>query len=698
MYLLSFYYAYSRINGSEIVDFLDSGDRTIPKWTVWTASPGTHERLHILAAVCLGRGFISSLERYTPSLVGKNAASLHVAFTMARHPPRDILPTEPILISSGFQVSADGTASALTKKDSPFRFQELRHCAVSLGSGVLKNFALAYGPIWRAMDGDSFDFSGEVNRARRFITLFDETTVLTDSVAFLERLQYRCGVGRPPALKVRDALCRELEANFKINTALWRDRQADYKKIWAGLTRVQRRFLVPVIDAIRHIMDASPRELDPLDRPGVIIMRLLPAHTERGKYISFFSVMDRLFPKAQFILSLPENSVSMFPAELLQKRLDTPHLAQAERKAPKTKLGTLPRGTTLLVDVDSRIPNVALMKLANWIIRKEKRRVRLVRGDNWQCDGADHVYASCVFHFPGSLERVRKLQERFGAALTIGGSGVDLERRLPVDVEMFTPHYELYPELGDRAIGFLTRGCSFSCSFCIVPKKEGKPRQVSDLDGLLQKRRKLVLLDDNILAHPQADEFLEEMADKRIEVNFNQTLDLRLINKRRAGLLRRITVRNYLFTRPVYHFSLNDCSNLDIVKRKYPLLGFGCKDNVEFVCMYGFNTTLAEDVERFRFLRSLPGAYVFVQEYRPIIGGAPPTLAPFFDHRADQLIDALVSICFPQNMKSMEKYYRWLSKKYVETFGKVHNRLVDTIFRYNNRDQRARYMARMHAA
>jgi hypothetical protein len=296
------------------------------------------------------------------------------------------------------------------------------------------------------------------------------------------------------------------------------------------------------------------------------------------------------------------------------------------------------------------------------------------------------------------LKRVQKLKERFGPALTVGGSGVDLKRRLPADAEMHTPNYELYPELAGRAIGFLTRGCSFSCAFCIVPKKEGKPRQVSDLDGLLQKRRKLVLLDDNILAHPLADEFLEEMADRRIEVNFNQTLDLRLITKRRAGLLRRIAARNYSFTRQAYHFSLNDCSKLELIRKKYALLGFGCKDNVEFVCMYGYNTTLAEDVERFRFLRSLPGAYVFVQQYRPIIGGAPPSPAPFFDHRANQLIDALVSVCFPQNMKSMEKYYRWLSEKYVETFGKVNNRLIDYIFRYNNRDQRARYAARMGAS
>jgi hypothetical protein len=111
--------------------------------------------------------------------------------------------------------------------------------------------------------------------------------------------------------------------------------------------------------------------------------------------------------------------------------------------------------------------------------------------------------------------------------------------------------------------------------------------------------------------------------------------------------------------------------------------------------MYGFNTSLAEDVERFRFLRSLPGAYVFVQEYLPVPGGPPPNTAHFFDERADELIDQLVRIIFPQNMKSMERYYRWVSRQYARTFGRLHMRLVDTIFRYNRRQDRGLYIASM---
>jgi hypothetical protein len=109
--------------------------------------------------------------------------------------------------------------------------------------------------------------------------------------------------------------------------------------------------------------------------------------------------------------------------------------------------------------------------------------------------------------------------------------------------------------------------------------------------------------------------------------------------------------------------------------------------------MYGYDTNLAQDVERFRFLRSLPGAYVYVQLYRPPPGGKPANLGEFFDDRAATLIDELIRINFPQNMKSMESYYRWISKLYAQKFGRPHMTLVDTIFRYNRRELRGHYLA-----
>jgi hypothetical protein len=127
--------------------------------------------------------------------------------------------------------------------------------------------------------------------------------------------------------------------------------------------------------------------------------------------------------------------------------------------------------------------------------------------------------------------------------------------------------------------------------------------------------------------------------------------------------------------------------------RKYRLFDFKPRDNVEFLCMYGFNTTLEEDVDRFKFLRSLPGAYVFMQKYFPIKGGPPPGTLDFFGADPDPLIDKLAGIVFTQNMKSMENYYRWVSRQYAETYGALHMGLVDTIFRYNHRHKKGEYIA-----
>ncbi len=347
------------------------------------------------------------------------------------------------------------------------------------------------------------------------------------------------------------------------------------------------------------------------------------------------------------------------------------------------------------MDLDSRLPNLALMKLSRHF-KAQGRVVELRRGIK-SLPPAETVLASCVFNTPASARRVEVLRRHYGSALQLGGSGVDLRLRLEPEIEALAPDYSLYPELGDRALGFLTRGCPFHCPFCVVPIKEGAPRQVSDLDGLLQGRRKLILLDDNLLAHPDALPLLEDMVRRGLAVNFNQTLDLRLLTPEAAALLRRLHCANSAFTRRNLYFSLNDARHLELMRERYALLQARPKDNVAFVCMYGFNTTLAEDVARFRFLRSLPGAYVFVQRYLPVLGGPPPDHRRLFDDRADALLTELVRIVFRQNMKSMETYYRWLAIQYATQCGRIHSELLETLFRYNARPRMGRFVARLEA-
>ncbi len=644
-----------------------------------------------MALACGGADFLPHIPCKLQQLLWCADTPLHINFVVANHYDPANERHRPHQSGSGIEIDNRGNVRALAAQECCLLPSDIpiRKLALGTGNGA-SHLVLGYGSELKAHDGpDDFDFTNPFHRVTRFHSLFHPQARTTDPAAFLKRLHYKgIMVSRFPAKHTLQRLCRDFKELLAIDTGRWQERTCDFEQEWGQLHPWQKRAAIPIIDVVRHMMDASPHSGYPLDKPGVVLLDRPDLFLSNRVFPLWITLMDRLLPQIQFVLTLSLKTQLDFPRSAQRSRLDLP--VSIPRKVAKTS-PRLPTSTVLLVDVDSRLPNLALMKLGRHF-KDQGRRVVLAR-KACRVKGPDQVYASCVFFSPASQGRVEQLRRFYGKSLTIGGSGVDPKKRLPRKIEDLPAEYSLYPELNDRAIGFLTRGCSGNCSFCIVPIKEGKPRQVSDLDDLLQNQfRKLILLDDNLLAHPKSGVFLEEMARRDLQVNFNQTLDIRYLDRVKSRLLRRVRSSNITFSRSVYHFSLNDTRHLDLVERKYRQAGFERGDNVEFICMYGFNTTLAEDVERFRFLRSLPGAYVFVQEYQPHINGKQPDLSGFFDERADKLIDELITIMFTQNMKSMETYYRWLSKRYARSFGKLHRGLVDTIFRYNQRHRKGRYI------
>ena len=46
-------------------------------------------------------------------------------------------------------------------------------------------------------------------------------------------------------------------------------------------------------------------------------------------------------------------------------------------------------------------------------------------------------------------------------------------------------------------------------------------------------------------------------------------------------------------------------------------------------------------------------------------------------------------------MKSMENYYRWLAVQYAAQRGRIHQRLVETLFRYNSRARMGGFLHRL---
>ena len=123
--------------------------------------------------------------------------------------------------------------------------------------------------------------------------------------------------------------------------------------------------------------------------------------------------------------------------------------------------------TVVLHDIDSRIPNLALMKLSahyqrlRWnVLLSQPRSI----GPLALID-ADRHFARTVFYDEPSIRRVDSLRRIYGERLDAGGSGVSLERRLPPGIEILFPGYSLLSPPSLRAGFSDTRGFNKPCAF-----------------------------------------------------------------------------------------------------------------------------------------------------------------------------------------------------------------------------------------
>lgn len=264
----------------------------------------------------------------------------------------------------------------------------------------------------------------------------------------------------------------------------------------------------------------------------------------------------------------------------------------------------------LLIDVDSTIPNLALMKLSA-LHKSQGNQValnRCSRGFN-----PDRIYISCVF--TKNRSKALGIGKMFSCPVEIGGYGVN-DKQLPKHIEHIMPDYDLYPGM-NFSMGFTSRGCIRECPFCIVWKKEGKIRDHASIKEFWNpKHTRLMLLDNNFLASPKWKENIQFLIKHNLKVSISQGLDIRLMNDEVAFWLQQIESRTPSFKSRMYYFAFDDPSLVDQVDRGIKILNkAGIKScYLTFYVLCGFNTTHKEDMERFKFLRKL-GAWPYIMKY-----------------------------------------------------------------------------------
>lgn len=246
----------------------------------------------------------------------------------------------------------------------------------------------------------------------------------------------------------------------------------------------------------------------------------------------------------------------------------------------------------LLMDLDiikqrRPFPNLALMKLSAY---------HRARGDevflNFPLVQPDIAYASCVFTWHA------KRAQGLAPSTVVGGSGVNKGLQLSLEIEHIMPDYSLYPNV-KFSLGFTSRGCIRRCPWCIVPQKEGDIEAwASPYEFWNPKHSEIILLDNNFLASPNWRDTIASLITIGVEVDFNQGLDIRLVDDEVAWCLSKLKVKQL-------RFAFDDIAYESRLRRGIELLlarGFNSR-RLFFYVLVGFNGDETA-VERMKILQS----------------------------------------------------------------------------------------------
>lgn len=281
-----------------------------------------------------------------------------------------------------------------------------------------------------------------------------------------------------------------------------------------------------------------------------------------------------------------------------------------------------------LIDVDGKLPNLALMKISSFY-KSVGEHVEFVEpGEKYE-----KIYASALFTW--NKKKIQELQEIYGEKIIFGGTGYDFEEidrelvevrhtELPLEIENCIPDYNLYTVeqiykrtcggIGTReskmkkaeivanmGIGFTSRGCIRKCGFCIVSKKEGAFREVAEIKDIINPKSNIITLyDNNFTADPNMLDKLREIKERKLIVDISQGIDVRLITDEKAKALSEVKhLRSIHYAWDLPEFEKQVTDGIKLLSESIKPYRHVC-----FV-LVGYNTTFQEDMYRFIKLREL---------------------------------------------------------------------------------------------
>jgi hypothetical protein len=202
-----------------------------------------------------------------------------------------------------------------------------------------------------------------------------------------------------------------------------------------------------------------------------------------------------------------------------------------------------------LTHLDGKLPNLALMKLSAWfkangaeVFFSKSVSRELFEGEY------DLVLGSSIFAWSVNAREIFK--QNFPSAV-IGGTGAEdatsLEQYIGEDATECD--YSIYPNF-TPSLGFTQRGCRLKCSFCVVPKKEGRVKPMNTIADIWRGEphpKQIILLDNDFFGQPDWRARTDELQAGNFEVSLNQGINVRLIHAEGAAVLAKLKYRDDQF-------------------------------------------------------------------------------------------------------------------------------------------------------
>lgn len=246
-----------------------------------------------------------------------------------------------------------------------------------------------------------------------------------------------------------------------------------------------------------------------------------------------------------------------------------------------------------LIDVDSRLPNLALMKISSW----HKRQGDITSlAFKLNIGLFDLLYASSIFKDSEKSIVPKECQFR-------GGPGFNNDS-LPPAIEQCQPDYSLFPGCNFSWQRF-SKGCIRHCPFCLVPHIEGYIRPVEPMN-INPRGRYIYLLDSNFFASPNWKESIEMLKNYDQPVQF-EGIDIRIVTEDMLNELYRVKLKGRAHIAWDFPGERIDL----LIKEKIPV-----KKRYKFMCyvLVGYSSTHDQNMFRVQKLSDL-GIDPYVMPY-----------------------------------------------------------------------------------